>query len=352
MAKRMKSKIQPAVQTFVFTGRAIESDEDKTHFIDLSQCASLMNRRFYRQGLNWAVGSIKIRTRTAGLPVHCEIQVQKLPNTWVMSNAWEKGFRHWMKMNKEALETSQSVKPKFLDFKIYANDSHHVAGFAQNLLPIDAAGNEAIPGEWVHSTFHIPNTAVDSSDPTSNNPRSVIAVGANYQSVGADTNYAVSLIEGYAASRALPDTLDPNTPDDADSVNGSLAQNWLAALDNDFDQQTGEVLNDMITENNKAPYPFEGDGTALDTMYPGGANNLSALQIHDEMSLTGTTIGGVVHMQGGNFPCGLMGFRFNNFLVFNPDTGEPYDQEIFWDIQVDLVPGAHRGYLAESMTEM
>ena len=347
MAKRMKSKIQPAVQklnfAFVTTSRNRE-----TNYIDLSQVASILNRRFYRQGLNWAVSGFKLLTADG---VSGQMSINKLPNTWVMSNSWEKGFRHWMKMNKEALESSESVKPKFLDFKIYANDDHHVKGYDNNLMPISAPTvsnifQYATPGEWIHSTFHIPNATVDMSDPTSNNPRSVIAVGANYQSVGADGNYAVSLIEGYAASRALPDILDPNTPDDADSVNGSLAQNWLAALDNDFDQQTGEVLNDMITENNVAPYPFEngpiaGGGTYTDTQYPGGANQLSSLEIHSQEFVTTTTVGGATYFPGGNFPCGLIEIGTAGFE----------DQDLMI-LEVTLVPGSHRGYLAESMTEM
>ncbi len=345
--KRMNSKIQPAVQTLVFTGNKIDTDEDRTMFIDLSQCASLVNRRFYRQGINWAVSSIRVIARPSDIEglVYCPVTIQKLPNTWVMSNAWEKGFRAWQEMNKKALDGSESVRPKFLDFKIYADNEHHRAGFGENLLPIDSLGNEYTPGEWVHSTYHIPNASVDASDSTSNNPRSIIAVGANYQSAGADGNFAVSLIEGYAASRGLPDVLDPNTPTDAASVNGSLSQNWLVALDNDHDQQEGEVLADMISENNIAPYPFENDGIHTDTQYPGGANQAPGLQIHDESVISSTTVSSTLHLKGGNFPCGLMAVRFNNF-----GTGKA--QEIFWDIYVDLVPGTHRGYLCEPMTEM
>ncbi len=344
MAKRMKSKIQPSALKFNFLFQIKTLDGSKeTNYIDLSQVASIVNRRFYRQGLNWAVSGFKVLTQDG---VTGQISINKLPNSWVMSNSWEKGFRHWMKMNKESLETSESARPKFLDFKIYANDDHHVKGYAANLMPHSAATlasgiQVATPGEWVHSTFHIPNTSVASSDPQSNNPRSVIAVGANYQSVGADGQYAVSLIEGYAASRALPDIVDPNVPGDADSVNQSLAQNWLAALDNDFDQQTGEVLADMISENNIAPYPFENDGTATDTMYPGGANQLSSLEIHSQEFVTTTTIGGTTHLPGGNFPCGLVeigtfGFKTDDAIV----------------LEVTMVPGSHRGYLAEPMTEM
>jgi hypothetical protein len=175
----------------------------------------------------------------------------------------------------------------------------------------------------------------------------IIAVGPNSLVPGASGLNAKSLIGGYEVSRALPYATDPNTPDDASSTD----ENWILGLFNDGTNQDGDVVQMLETTGDRAPYPYEDDGTHLDTQYPGGANNLSALQIHDEMSLTGTTIGGVVHMQGGNFPCGLMGFRFNNFLVFD-SQGNPIDQEVYWDIQIDLVPGQHRGYLAESMTEM
>jgi hypothetical protein len=345
MAKRnyrkSSKKIQPAVLTMNFNV-PVKGSTKEAFFLDLSQCASLVNRRFYRQGLNWAVSGFKFFSAAGSKG---ELQIQKLPNTWVMSNAWEKGFRHWMKMNSESLEAAESIKPKFLDFKIYANDDHHSLGYGANLLPLSGASltlpvQQATAGEWVHSTFHIPNTAVASSDPTSNNPRSVIAVGPNYTATGADGQFAVSLVEGYAASRGLPDIEDPNTPTDATSINQSFSQNWLTALDNDFDQQTGEVIVDMTTENNISPYPFENDGVHTDTMYPGGANQMKTLEIHDGEFVTSTTIGGTTRIKGGNFPCGLVGVFLGN-----------YDGE-FLRMQVDLVPGSHRGYLAEPMTDM
>ncbi len=351
MAKRnyrkSSKKIQPAVMKMNFVFGTAKDGAKSVSFIDLSQCASIMNRRFYRQGLNWAVAGFKVLgTGSAFGTQFPQISISKLPNTWIMSNAWEKGFRHWMKMNQESLESSESVKPKFLDFKIYANNDHHVSGYGDNLLPYSSATlgapiQTATAGEWVHSTFHIPNTAVDSSDPTSNNPRSVIAVGANYQNVGADGQFAVSLIEGYAASRGLPDIKDPNVPGDADSVNASTAQNWLAALDNDFDQQTGEVLADMITENNISPYPFEGDGVHTDTMYPGGANQLPSLEVVSNEYITATTVGATTRLDGSNFPCGLIQIGTSGFA-----------DKVDLFLEVTLVPGSHRGYLAEPMTEM
>jgi len=263
MAKRKyssKSKIEPAVQTIVLSTPTVVGGTTGNFTVDLSQVASLLNRRFYRQGINWAVAGIKILTQTNGY-----VTVSKLPNTWIMSNSWEKGMRTWGKMNNAALEEAPSVRPKFLDFKIYADVIHHNAGFGSNLLPFSTLG-VATPGEWEPSKFVVPDTT---SPAGGVNNFEVIATGPSYPGGGATGLNAVSLIEGYAASRGLPNVLDPNAPDDAADVNGVTPENWMAALFNDGTNQDDQVMNDMITENNIAPYPFENDGTHLDTMYPG-----------------------------------------------------------------------------------
>ena len=74
-------------------------------------------------------------------------------------------------------------------------------------------------------------------------------------------------------------------------------------------------------------------------MYPGGANQLATLQYHDSAIISATTIGGVTTLKGGNFPCGLIRIAS---VIDTPGT----------ILQVNLVPGNHRGYLCESMTEM
>jgi len=343
MARRKStrgSKIQPAPMTLEFPGIQISAGGGENAYLDLSQVASLVNRRFYRQGINWAVAGIKILSAdTTGTPSGI-VSLRKLPNTWVMSNAWEKGLRAWQKMNNEALAESPSIRPKFLDFKIYADAQHHDLGFVNNLIP-----DGFTPGEWESSKVVIPMT--DGSDNTRS--RELIAVGANYPGLSTSTNLdAVSLIEGYAASRGLPDVLDPNTPNDAQSVNGFEAANWISAMFNEGTDQDDAVITDMVTENNQAPYPFEnGDngagGTFVDTMYPNGANQGPGLQIHDYEFITGTTIGGTTRLKGGNFPAGLMKFTFAN----TNETGE-----CSYFIYIDLIPGNHRGYLCEPMTEM
>jgi len=323
--------MEPSVLTMAFNTTPTVAGSTGEFTVDLSQCASLMNRRFYRQGINWAVAGIKVITAGTG-----SIIVKKLPNTWVMSNSWEKGFRAWQKMNRDALQEAESVRPKFLDFKIYADQKHHTDGFGLNLLPLGANFTPATAGEWIAFKYVIPDTTTGAGV----NNFEVVATGANYPGGGSSGLNAISLIEGYAASRGLPDILDPNAPDDAADVNGSTPENWMSALFNDGTNQDDQVLTDMITENNEAPYPFENDGTHTDTQYPGGANQLVGLQIHDWDSISGTTIGGMTRIKGGNFPCGLVRFDWT------PETTSNIV------IQIDLVPGSHRGYLCEPMTEM
>lgn len=332
-------KIEPAVQTLNFNF-SVSAGSTVNQTLDLSQCASLVNRRFYRQGINWAVSGIKVLT--TGENNTGSITVQKLPETWVMSNAWEKGFRAWQRMNNEALEESESVRPRFLDFKVYADELHHNAGFAANLLPLSSGGTFTA-GEWQSSKMTVP---FGPASPGNVTDFEIIAVGANYPGVSPATLInAVSLIEGYANSRGLPNVLDPNAPADATDADGSTPENWLAATFNDGTEQTTEIIESMVgplAENNIAPYPFENDGVNPDTMYPGGANQGTGLQVHDTEFITPTTVGGTSRLKGGMFPCGLA-----RFVCVN--NGE---QTINFTLQIDLVPGSHRGYLCEPMTEM
>ena len=337
--RRKAHKIQPAVHTLTFELPLTGNNNLDQFTIDISQCASIMNRRFYRQGLNWAVGGFKLLSTHAGTAT-----IMKLPNTWVMSNAWEKGFRAWQDMNNEAM-VDTSIKPKFLDFKIFADSTHHSAGPAANLLPINfapvtGATQVAGAGQWSPSEITFPTSGATGNATNFE----IIGVGASYPGAAAGSGLdAVSLIEGYAASRALPNRLNPNTPADADDVGPTgTPENWLGALTNEGTDQDGDVLENLQADYIEPPYPFEGDGTAVDTQYPGGANQVPGLEVHDVEYVTSSTIGGKTHFKGGNFPCGLVRAQ-----VQKTSAGAAFAY-----LQLDLVPGSHRGYLCESMTDM
>ncbi len=345
MAKRDYSrlpKIQPSVLTFEFETPTIDATSTDNFYIDLSQCASYMNRRAYRQGLNWAVASIDVTTSK----LEGWVRIGKLPNTWVMSNAWEKSFRAWQKMIKNATDEagSESIKGKFLDFKIFIDDGHHSLGVSKNLLPLSFNGNTVKPGPWDMSIIDIPVTQpAGSTGPAVS--FELVATGANNPGASPASGLdAKSVIQGYADSRALPHIEDPNQPADA-------PDSWIMKLFSDGNQQDEEVTEMLLETGIQAPYAFEGGidpagGGApyADTMYPGGETNMPGIQSHAVRAITGTTIGGTTFIEGGNFPCGLIRVELSNGTALSTGTSAI--------IRVNLVPGAHRGYLAESMTDM
>jgi len=332
-------KIEPAELNLLFSIEA--NPTGKRTYIDLSQCASLVNRRFYRQGLAWAVAGFTLHSLPGSQGT---LTIQKLPSTWTFSNAWHKSMATWSKMNDEALEETESVRPRFLDFKIYADKQHHERGYDDNLLPFvyNTAGSRitAYPGMWEASKMVIPDT----TSPTGGtHTRELIGVGENYPGLGASGFNAVSLIEGYANSRALPAIVDPNVPDDTADADGATPENWMVATFNEGTEQDDKVLDDMISENNQAPYPFENDGTSFDTRYPGGEHQLPAMVFVDRMSTQATTETGFTNRttaRGGVFPCGII------------QLSDPFGTLEGAILQVHLVPGNHRGYLAEPMQDM
>ena len=94
--------------------------------------------------------------------VNSSVIVRKLPSTWVFHNAWKKGMSAWRQMIDNATDEagSQSIKGRFLDFKIFADAKHHNQGVSANLLPQtfdDSLGTvPAAVGQWQMSDITIP----------------------------------------------------------------------------------------------------------------------------------------------------------------------------------------------------
>jgi len=327
--KRTMKKIEPAMLTLKFN-LTNSGNGDYTHdTVDLSQCASAVNRRFYRQGLNWAVAGFSVLTKSTG-----QITIQKLPDTWSMTNAWQKGMSHWLRQQNEAVEEggSESAVARFRDFKILADSIQ--SGNAtrdpadgtiidlNNLMPLDIAGDEVLPGEWEMSQVVIPNFG---------------APGANYEPylsmVGDDVSGPggiKALIKGYENSRAFPQSPDPVSP----SLGSS--QNWLRSMF-DVGDNSDLVVQNATDKNDHLPYDQDN--------YPGSDANMPYMQINDEAFITASTIGGKTNLRGGTFPCGLIRIRNKSNDV---ETGWAATPQLL----IHLVPGPHRGYMCEPMQEM
>ena len=288
-------------------------------YIDLSQCASIVNRRFYRQGLNWAVAGFKI---TTSADARASFSVFKLQNTWVTGGSWEKTMRHWKEQQDSAVDESgvQSAVARFRDYKIMMDDDHVAAWVAagldlnvSNILP-----HQYVPGEWDTSRIVIPNDGAPG-----------ISTEYALKMYGNSDANAKGIVEGYARSRSVPQSPNPTTAN-------SVSISWLSKM-TDVGDENPEILGNAQFENNDLPYDQDA--------YPGGAGNAQRAELHDQIRVSGTTIGGVSTLRGGNFPCGLIRIEGSDL------SGTPEGQEVEFDLQVILVPGNHRGYLAEGMVD-
>ena len=214
--KKRRSKMEPAVLTMTFATTTTGTGVRQRTYVDLSQAASLMNRRFYRQGINWAVAGFKVTSIQPG-----QVVVSKLPNTWVTSNAWEKAFRAWNKQQMEYVEQAgaESGVASFRDFKVFA-DTTHVDQYlangsnlnATNLMPVALAptglGVTATGGEWEPSQIVVPNLIADASGSLVDPFEYLLHM------VGTNGHAGISrgVLEGYADSRAYPQSPDPVSP--------------------------------------------------------------------------------------------------------------------------------------------
>lgn len=304
----------PAVLTMAF------SVPDGTSTIDLSQCASVLNRRFYRQGINWVVAGFRVFTPTPVETPSKGIAIYRLPQTWSMTNSWQKSFAAWNKQQRQAIEDAgaSSAVAGFRDFKIYADVTHVTSGFSNNLKPTDSLTSVPVMGEWEPSLIVLPNSVSDGTSLIEPGLRSLHMVGTNVNGITSR-----GMIEGYADSRAYPQSPDPVSPD-IDS-----SQNWLARMF-DTGNDINEILENATERNDELPY------TQVD--YPGGSTQLPGLQVVDAAYFSAGTNSNKLFLKGDNFPCGLIRVLSTAGLETQ--------------LLIDLVPGAHKGYMCQPMSEM
>jgi len=300
------AKIQPSVLNIQFS---IGQDVGP-RILDLSESASIVNRRFYRQGLNWVVAGFTVATAPNQTG---NITIAKIPNTWMASNAWHKTYAAWKRQQDEALKEGGafSAVAKYRDFKIHCNAGHATVGFAANLIPVDRTGANYAEGEWQASQIVIPNAG------------GVVGDTDEFfvHMVGGTVGTSQGMITNYAASRAFPHSPDP--------VSGTVGDSYFSEMFN-VGMDDEEVLENATKINDDLPYH--------QTNYPGGGVNAPTLELVHEVALTATVNSTSRHLSGTNVPCGLL-------EILSTVTGPI-------DLFVHLVPGSARGYLTQPMQDM
>jgi len=315
------AKIAPSVTRLWFH---INPNND-TNFVDLSLAASAVNRRFYRQGTSWAVAGMSLVTQpnTTGI-----VDVSKMPDTWMAKNSHTMVKKLWMKSQDQVLDDQPSIAAKYRDFKVYLDKDmvsstiQEVGSVAatdgQTLLPVDSRNLAILPGEWTYSTIQLP--ILGGATGTSNE--------VTLHMVGDDDGDSRGIIHGYGLARSRPQTIEPNTPSNV---------GWITEIFDTADN-LDEIRLDVTDNNDYPPYRVGDTASGLtDEYYPGGANNQPYAALHSVANVTGTTVGGKTHMEGGIFGCGLI--RFDWDLTPSGDTQ-------MW-LAIDLVPGSYKGYLTE-----
>lgn len=328
MARRKQTKaraLQPAPMKIYFI-----LGSNLNGYVSISHSVSRMNRRFYRQGLNWAVKNVRVTTLPAtNAALGSVAYVNSIPHTWASANSWMKSYSLWKRQQDEALAASGSSETaaRFRDFKISMEDGHVVGA---DLSPVNmgpgrvvgpfpthvvTSGPVLASEEWQASQIVIPNDGAP-------------GVTNEYQvhMVGPDTGTSKGMIQGYVESRAVPTSPDPTTQA------GGIDASWMHEMF-DVGDDSSLVSDNAIFRNDELPYN--------QMEYPGGDTNFVQLETQG-FNLNQSTIGRNTFNTGPfSAPCGLIRFDFQG-------QAETNEMNI---ICVELVPGLSRGYMTETMEE-
>ena len=317
----MPQKMEPALLTLNF-----DIGASNANYLDIAKALSEVNRRFYRQGMNYAIGGFRFGYLGSETPT---VRVNVLPNVWPVGAAWHKFFAKWQKQQNDALAESGSLesKSKYNDFKIYFD---RYMKTATNLRPQSPGGftnggsTNFKEGEWQYSNVVVPNDG---------SPGNSVEYGLHM--VGTAGAQQVTMIDDYGLSRNLPFSPDPNAP----AIDESILSKMFDVGDNMTD-----IVENAIDKNDDVPYDLD--------EYPFGATNpgTGGVSLHREINFTSTTIGNYQDMPGVIAPCGLMQIvhDLSGSTTNQVDSGT----NRFLLMQVILVPGHYKGVLAEPMQVM
>lgn len=309
--RRKMSTVEPAQRVLTF---AIPPGES---YIDIAAALSSVNRRFYRQGMQYAV--TKVEFSFPGKPGNAdavELTAFTAGSTWVVHNAWKKAQAHWLGQQRDARRLiGQSAKPAYEDFKVYLDDAQRAAGTTMPVLSGDGAAVGA--GEWEYSKF------VWEADDASVDEPWVHLIGGNVGSPGTDWG----LILNYQQSRATVQAEDPELP-------AEYSTNMYALLAQDENLSLDEVAQNMETNNDEPPYDHDD--------YPGSDTNSDRPWPQETAMANAASPNANLH--GFVAQCGLILFNLKGFNAAGGAETAPAAA-----VQVHLAPGGYKGVLAEPM---
>ena len=310
--KRSKGHHEPSVRYLRYElDNSGTPGNEVSHFVDLAKDLSALNRRLYRQGKYYYVKKITCQSRnTDNPPAGASISVSTCPDSWVAQKAWQRGFRTWTQMNKEAKgQTSGIMQGTWADFKVYLSDDMRTGSV---LEPRDNGGNNpsTTNAEWIYAKL------VTSEGTATDDEFFLHMLGDHVGSSGSRTT--VGLIKSYGESRATVQIESPDTP-------GDVSQDPLVNVFN-YGETIDVVVENMENANDTPPYSA--------TKYPGDDANMPKPLVVQQSTLSD----GKAVLGGFRALAGLLEFETVSSIA--NDT---------FNILIELAVGDYRGIKAESI---
>jgi len=302
-------KVQPAQRTLSFLV------PPGTSYVDLAAALSAVNRRFYRQGMQYAVTGVDfVFEGKPGAADFIHLAASTAGSTWVVHNAWKKAQATWLAQQRDSRKAAGAfIKPAYEDFKVYLDDTHRT-GTTCTLLAGD--GGTVMAGEWEYSKF-VYSTDADAG-----------LLEPNLHIIGGDVSTSdVGIVEAYEESRSTVQSPDPNAP-------ATASHSIYSLMSTNVNEVADEVIQNQETENDQTPYDLD--------EYPGGETNSDSAWVQSwAVASAGLP---TATLPGFNAQCGLIKFDLSGNEADASDTTPPPVL-----VMVHLAPGPYKGVLAEPM---
>lgn len=275
--------------------------------IDLAKDLSAVNRRLYRQGMQYYVTGVSFLRLIPGVSAMSALTAG---DTWVVHNAWTKGRALWLDQQRTASKAVGIPMGTWADFKVTLDDASSSA-----ISTVSSDGGTIVPDEWNYSELVYELDGVEQS------PIMNLIGPSNQTSV-------VGLIHEYSISRALVQDNDPDVPADAsDSIYAKMA---LMGSD-----ELSDILIDDIESHNDSP-PYDQNEMV-------GGDTVADAPFLQDMA-TAFYEAGRTTTSGFTAECGLLRLILGSF---EPDGTTASDTPHL--IQVHIAPGSYKGVMASPM---
>ncbi len=320
-------KLQPT-ELSIYTS----AEADGVYIADLGALLSQVNRRTFRQGMQFAVAKIEFYASATAT-----ITIGRLPHHWPCVNSWTKAFHMWKGQQDDRLEESglEQTIAAHRDFKIYVDGSHAdgqytelTAGTTATLYLTEAQGQVFSPTvqmDWDKSQVVIPN---HNHVPGATEEYYCHMLGPD--SFGAVPSFG--MIQAYAESRNRPMQTDPNI---VDVPSGGVYGQMFNVGDD-----TGDIISNAQDANAVLPYLNDIDSAV--EFYPGGSITGNGLTIQDILSIQAgnrTVASSVVGPFLAN--CGFISFDISDI---------PEGEGVAF--KITLVAGDYKGVMARPMQDV